>query len=125
MRGEGAGRGSPPRAEVKAHLVRLVRLYDEAWRIPGTSYRVGLDPLLGLVPGLGDVATGVLGYLLLKEAKRLGVPKHKRAALVGYYVVDLLGGVLPVVGDLFDATFKANKRSLALIQKHLAEAERN
>jgi hypothetical protein len=108
-------------ATVNPTLARLVRLHDEAWRIPGTNYRVGLDPLIGLIPGLGDVATAVLGYWILKEAKRLGVPTHRRALIIGYYVVDVLGGVLPVAGDVFDATYKAHKKALALIQKHLAE----
>jgi Domain of unknown function (DUF4112) len=105
---------------VDPRLVRVAQLFDEAWEIPGTKYRVGFDALIGLIPGLGDLATAMVGRWMLEEAKRLGVPKHRRAQILGYYIIDMVGGAVPLVGDVFDAAYKANIRSLAVIEKHQA-----
>jgi hypothetical protein len=93
---------------------------DEAIPIPGTSYRIGLDGLLGLVPGLGDAITVVMAGFMLGEARRLGLPKHQQARIAAYYGLDFLVGLVPLLGDLFDFAFKANRRSLDVLQRHLA-----
>jgi hypothetical protein len=111
-------------ARVDPRLVQMTRLFDEAWEIPGTNYRIGIDALVGIIPGIGDIATALLGRWMLQEAKRLGVPKHQRARIVAYYLVDLAVGAIPLVGDVFDATYKANKKSLAVIEKHLERRAR-
>jgi hypothetical protein len=94
-------------------------LLDNSIPIPGTGFRFGLDSIIGLVPGIGDLVGGALSLYIVLEAARLGVP---RALLVrmGYNVaVDAVVGSVPVLGDLFDAGYKANLRNLALVHEHL------
>lgn len=104
---------------VQPWLVRGTRLLDDAFTLPGTRVRLGLDSLVGLVPGVGDAVTFLFGYLLLREAKRLGVPRLVRVQMIGYYLLDLIVGAVPFVGDLFDVAFKANRKNLGLIERHL------
>jgi hypothetical protein len=97
----------------------LTRLLDSAVRVPGTSVRFGLDPVLGLVPGLGDVAgAAVSGYLVLLAA-RAGAPATVIARMVGNVALDTAAGAIPLLGDLFDATWKSNSRNVALLERHL------
>jgi Domain of unknown function (DUF4112) len=99
---------------------RLVaRLLDSAVGVPGTGMRVGLDPLLGLVPGLGDVAGAALsGYIVLLAARR-GAPASVVARMLGNVAVDTAVGAVPVLGDLFDVGWKSNTRNVALLERHL------
>jgi hypothetical protein len=96
----------------------LGNLLDNSIRVPGTNFRFGLDTIIGLVPGIGDLAGGALSLYIIVEAARLGVPRPLLLRM-GYNVaVDALVGAVPVLGDLFDAGFKANLRNLALVQRH-------
>jgi hypothetical protein len=98
----------------------IARLLDDIVRVPGTNIRVGLDPLLGLVPGLGDVVAGTMaGYLILLAA-RLGAPKVVLARMLGNVAIDSILGAVPFLGDLFDIGFKANRRNLALLDEYAA-----
>jgi hypothetical protein len=99
----------------------LTRLLDSAARVPGTNFRVGLDPVLGLVPGLGDVAGAVLSSYVIILASRLGAPTTVIVRMLGNVVIDTVGGTIPVVGDLFDAGWKSNSRNLALLELHLGQ----
>jgi hypothetical protein len=101
----------------------LTRLLDSAARVPGTSIRVGLDPVLGLVPGLGDVAGAALSGYVVLLASRLGAPTTVIVRMLGNVVVDTVGGTVPVIGDLFDVGWKANSRNLALLERHLGRPE--
>jgi hypothetical protein len=101
----------------------LTHLLDSAARVPGTSIRVGLDPVLGLVPGLGDVAGAVLSGYVVLLASRLGAPTTVIVRMLGNVVVDTVGGTVPVIGDLFDVGWKANTRNLALLERHLGRPE--
>jgi hypothetical protein len=85
---------------------------------------VGLDPIIGLVPGLGDAAGAVLSAWILVEAVRLRASNATLARIVFNIAVDALGGALPLLGDLFDAVWKANLRNVALLERHLAEPAR-
>lgn len=99
-------------------LRRLGYLLDNSIPVPGTRFRFGLDTIIGLVPGVGDLAGGILSLYIILEAARLGVPRPLLARM-GYNVaVDVLVGAVPLFGDVFDAGFKANLRNLALIQQH-------
>lgn len=100
-------------------LRSLTHLLDNAITIPGTRYRVGLDPILGLLPGGGDLLTSALSAYMVWEAARLGLPRATVTRMVSNLVLDTLLGSLPVAGDLFDATWKANTRNLALLEAHL------
>jgi hypothetical protein len=101
----------------------LTRLLDSAARVPGTSMRFGLDPVLGLVPGVGDVAGAVLSGYVVLLASRLGAPTTVIVRMLGNVVIDTVGGTVPVIGDLFDAGWKANTRNLTLLERHLGQPE--
>jgi len=97
----------------------LARALDSAVRIPGTNLRFGLDALLGLVPGLGDVTGAAMGGYLILLGSRLGAPKPVLARMVLNVALDTIAGVVPVVGDLFDVAWKANTRNMALLERYI------
>jgi hypothetical protein len=97
----------------------LARALDSAVRIPGTNMRFGLDALLGLVPGLGDVAGAAMGSYLVLLGSRLGAPKPVLARMVLNVALDTLAGVVPIAGDLFDVAWKANTRNMALLERYI------
>ena len=99
-------------------LRRWARIFDSAFRIPGTNLRFGIDPILGLVPGVGDLATPMLSLVMLWHAARLHVPKVVLARMVFNALIDAIMGIVPVAGDLFDFGWKATQWNLALIERH-------
>ncbi|HEY9883356.1 MAG TPA: DUF4112 domain-containing protein [Thermosynechococcaceae cyanobacterium] len=101
----------------------LSRLLDNAIPIPGTRFRLGLDPVLGLLPGAGDFVGAALSVYMVIEAARFGLPRKTLVQMVTNLVLDSVGGSVPVLGDLFDATWKANSRNLALLEAHVATPE--
>lgn len=108
--------------EAAVERMRLVaRVMDDGVRVPGTEARVGLDPVLGVVPGSGDVlAAGISTYIVL-EAARLGVSYVTLVKMLANVVVDTVTGAIPVVGTIVDAVFKSNRRNLALALDDLAD----
>jgi hypothetical protein len=110
--------------EIHEGIIWLARIMDDAFVLPGTNIRFGLDPILGLLPGVGDAIGALLGYFMLQEAKRLGASRWLRARMVTNYVIDGVVGVVPLVGDLFDAGFKAHRKNLKLLQDHVAKKRR-
>lgn len=107
--------------ETLARLRRTSRLLDSAVTVPGTSYRIGLDPIVGLLPGVGDVPTTVVSAYIVVEAARLGVPRATLARMVANLGIDAVVGSVPLVGDVFDAVWKANDRNVALLERRLDE----
>lgn len=103
---------------------KLATLLDSAYRVPGTNFRVGWDSLLGLIPGVGDAVTGLASAAILGYAWKLGVRKRVLARMLANVGVDVAVGAIPVVGEIFDATFKANNRNVALIERELGSAKR-
>jgi hypothetical protein len=101
-----------------AALRRWSVLLDSAFRVPGTQMTFGLDPILGLIPGLGDLTTPIFAGLLLLHAVRMKIPRVVQLRMVMNAAIDLAIGLLPVVGDLFDFGWKANVRNLALLERH-------
>jgi hypothetical protein len=99
----------------------LANLLDQAWRVPGTKLRFGLDPILGLVPGAGDLITALLGVYGVLVARQLGAPKHVQGRMLLNLGIDALAGSVPVLGDLFDFGFKAHVRNRVLLEKWLAQ----
>ena len=97
----------------------LTRLLDSVARVPGTGFRFGLDPVLGLIPGLGDVAGAALSGYVVILASRLGAPRSVIVRMLGNVAIDTVAGAMPVVGDLFDAGWKSNTRNLALLERHI------
>ncbi len=106
----------------RAHATRiraLARLMDSAVRVPGTNVRLGLDAVLGLLPGAGDLAAAAASVYIVSTAARLGVP---RSVLVRMFVnvgADVAIGSIPILGDLFDVAWRANTRNAALLDAHL------
>jgi hypothetical protein len=99
-------------------LRRLAWWLDEGIRVPGTRFRIGLDPILGLVPGLGDSAGALMGVAILAEASRRGVPRLTLIRMVANIILDTALGSVPLIGDAFDAAWKANARNLRLLERH-------
>jgi hypothetical protein len=115
----------PPAGEVgtleSARLQRLRRLgylLDDSIPIPGTPFRIGLETIVGLVPGVGDLVGGGFSAYIILQAARMGVPRSLLARMGWNLFVDVIVGAVPILGDLFDAGFKANMRNLALLERH-------
>ena len=115
----------PTLAEELSQLDWLVDLMDSRFQIPGTKYRVGLDAILGLIPGIGDGLGAVISFYILLRLWQHDLPWHLRARLVGNILVDFTLGVLPLVGDLLDIGFKANRRNVLLVRNHLVGKPKN
>lgn len=110
-----ASRLTPEQRAILDRLAALARTMDSAVTIPGTRVSVGLDFLLGLAPGVGDTVSALVAGYIIAEAQRLGVSKATTARMVGNVVIDWAVGSIPILGDVFDATFKANVRNLRLL----------
>ena len=109
----------PPRA-IK-HLDNLSRLMDAQFRVPGTQFRFGLDALIGLIPGAGDLSTfAVSGYMLIIMAQN-GASGYVLSRMVVNILIDAIVGSIPILGDLFDMVFKANMRNMRLMQQYYKE----
>jgi len=96
----------------------LARLFDTAFILPGTNVRFGIEAVMRLVPGVGDAAASALSCYLLYEAHRLGVPKHVFARLVTNVAIEGIAGAIPLVGDLFDVGFRANRRNVRILKEY-------
>ena len=93
-------------------------LLDSQFRVPGTNIRFGLDAIIGLIPGIGDISTPVFAGLLLLQGVRMRLPIVVQARMVLNAAIDMLVGFVPILGDLVDIGFKANLRNLALLERH-------
>lgn len=108
------GSGGP---EAALERVRLVaHLLDEAVRIPGTDFRVGLDPILGILPGAGDAVAAALSLYPVAEAYRLGAPTETLVKMLALVAADFTVGSVPVLGTIFDAFWKANEWNVRIIE---------
>lgn len=111
-----------PGQEQRLGLLRHVaRLLDSAVLVPGTSFRFGLDPILGLIPGLGDMVSPLFTLGLIWQARELGIPPVVLLRMIINVAIDTLIGVVPVVGDLFDFAWKSNNKNMALLEQHAVE----
>ena len=124
--------GNPPtsgtlnRPEPPTELTRsreIARILDGWFRIPGTQIRVGLDPLLGLLPGVGDWIGWIASSHLLLSAWRLKASASTLLRMTGHLVIDAVVGTVPVLGDLFDIGWRANTRNLAILEQLAAHPE--
>jgi Domain of unknown function (DUF4112) len=112
-----------PEREAERRLRRLrslVNLLDTAFEIPGTRWRFGIDGIIGLVPGAGDLLTTALSAWIIHEARSLGARRRTLARMAGNVAIDFLVGAVPVLGDFFDVAWKANAKNLALLERDLA-----
>ena len=115
---------NPDEAEHRAALDRLDRFSywtDSNFRIPFTPYRFGLSPLLGLIPGVGDFAGLLLSLYVLVEARKVGASGNVQRRIIRNMMIEFVFGLVPFLGDVFDAVFKANTRNTALLRRYLEE----
>lgn len=102
---------------------KFSRLMDTAIGIPGTKFRIGLDPIIGLVPGAGDIVDTAFSAYLIYLATRFNLPQKTLGKMIYNIGLEAVIGSVPLVGDIFDAFYKSNMRNLALLEEHLAVVE--
>lgn len=102
---------------------RIAEILDSKFRVPGTNFRFGIDPLLGLVPFVGDITSfAISGYLIIFIAKK-GISRKALILMILNVVVDTILGSIPLVGNIFDFTFRANRRNIRLLREHYEEGK--
>jgi NAD/NADP transhydrogenase beta subunit len=122
----------PPTSRIGAHaglfrdenLDLLSRLLDSWFRIPGTSIRFGLDGIIGLVPGIGDILAGLASCIIIIAAWARGAAYVTIARMLVNLALDVIIGTVPFFGDVFDIAWKANRRNYALLTRHLEQPYR-
>jgi hypothetical protein len=124
MTDEALRRGASPVVDTQGapqleRLRRLARLLDNAVQLPGTRFRFGLDPIIGLVPGIGDVIGAIFSTFIIFQAARMGASRPTLVRMLFNVGVDTLVGEIPLLGDLFDFGWKSNTRNIALLEQHL------
>ncbi len=102
-----------------ARVRKFAGLMDDKFALPGTRIRFGLDTLVGLLPGVGDAATAVVGLWLIGEAFRMKASTGVLIRMCGNVLIDATLGAVPIAGDLFDWYWKSNRRNAVLLEKHL------
>jgi hypothetical protein len=102
-------------------LRRIARTLDSAVPVPGTSFRFGLDPILGLIPGVGDLVSPLFTLGIFFQARDLRVPRVVQLRMIFNVAIDVLTGFVPIIGDLFDFAWKANNRNMGLLERHAYE----
>jgi hypothetical protein len=107
------------REETQQRLRRIAKLMDSQIRVPVLGLRIGADAVLGLVPGVGDAITGLIGAYLIYEAQRLGIPRSAVLRMVANIAFDTAVGAIPVAGDIWDFFFRANDRNMQILARHL------
>jgi branched-subunit amino acid ABC-type transport system permease component len=116
--------GAPTRDAARRRLARVAWLLDSSIPLPGMKFRIGLDAILGLLPGIGDVLGVVLSSYVVREAARLGAPPALLARMAFNVAVEGVVGLVPFLGDVFDAAWKANQRNVTLLEAHLDDPHR-
>lgn len=117
--------GTTPAAAEAAPLRRIqtvAHLMDDAFRVPGTDFRFGLDPILGILPGVGDTFSSLFSLYIVLEAARAGLPRSTLFKMLGVVGVDTVAGSVPLIGPVFDAAWKSNKWNVATLERHVEGA---
>jgi hypothetical protein len=112
------------RGDSAARMDMVARLLDSAFVVPGTRRTIGIDAIIGLVPGIGDVITTLLSSYIIWEAHNLGLPRRKIARMAANLALHAAVGSIPLIGDAFDAVFKVNQRNMKIVHRHLARTAR-
>lgn len=110
-------------AAAERRIGRVTHALDELISVPGTSVKVGLDPLIGLIPVAGDAVAALVGGWVILEASRFGVPRIVLGRMVLNLAVDLGIGAIPLLGDVYDMFFHSNSRNLALFRRHALDPD--
>lgn len=101
----------------------VAQLLDSAFVLPGTTQRIGIDAIIGLVPGIGDVVTTVLSSYVIWEARNLGIGRFALGRMLANLAIHATVGSIPVVGDIFDAFFRVNQRNMRIVQAQLRQRQ--
>ncbi len=102
-------------------ILAVSRILDEAVTVPGTRFRFGLDPIVGLIPWVGDILSAAVGLWIILEAARFDVPRIVLARMILNTTVDLLIGLVPIVGDAFDFVSRSNTANVELFRRHASD----
>ncbi len=113
-----------PEEEREKRIEAVAHLMDNAIRVPGTSFRIGIDGIIGLIPGFGDFVGTIVGSYIIVEAARGGIPSAVVFRMIANTLLEYFIGLIPVLGDLFDFTWKANIRNLNLYRAARADPRR-
>ncbi len=107
------------REAAQRRLRRLAKLMDSQVRVPGLGVRIGADAVLGLVPGVGDALSGLIGAYLIYEAHRLGIPRSAVLRMIANTAIDAVIGAIPFAGDIWDFFFRSNDRNMQILARHV------
>ena len=99
-------------------LRKLQQLLDEAFRLPGTNFRFGWDPIVGAVPWIGDFLTALFSTAIIVQAHHMRVPRVVQLRMLLNIAIDLIVGIVPFIGDVADVFWKSNKKNFALLERH-------
>lgn len=110
---------APSQEAALRRMQTVANVLDSAFVIPGTKQRVGIDAVIGLIPGLGDILTTLLSSYVIWEAKNLGVSRFALSRMMANLGIHAAVGSLPLVGDVFDAFFRVNQRNMRIVRSHL------
>jgi hypothetical protein len=102
-------------------LRRLQYALDNAFRVPGTSFRFGWDPIIGLVPWVGDLLSALMSCAIVVQAHQMRVPRVVQLRMVLNIGIDVVLGIVPLVGDLADVFWKSNAKNMAILERHAAQ----
>lgn len=113
---------SPARGDAVARMDLVARLLDRAFVVPGTHRKFGIDAVIGLVPGVGDIITTALSTYIIWEARNLGVSRLAIGRMLTNLAIHASVGAIPVIGDLFDAYFQVNQRNMRIVHQQLGRS---
>lgn len=112
---------APSKEAAVRRMQTVANLLDTAFVIPGTKQRVGIDAIIGLIPGAGDIMTTLLSSYIIWEARNLGVSRVALGRMLANLGIHAVVGSLPLVGDIFDAFFRVNQRNMRIVRKQLEQ----
>lgn len=110
---------APSQEAAVRRLQTVANLLDSAFQIPGTNQRIGIDAIIGLIPGLGDVTTTILSSYIIWEARNLGASKFALTRMLTNLGIHATIGSIPLIGDVFDAFFRVNQRNMRILRAQL------
>lgn len=118
----GKNASNPPSGNVDPFFALIAKLMDNFFHIPGTKIKFGLDPIIGLIPGLGDSSGAIISALLIIRGAKAGIPRVVLVRMALNVLLNTMGGAIPVIGDVFSVWFKSNQLNYELYQKHSGNA---
>jgi hypothetical protein len=110
-------------AAAERRIGRVTHALDELVKVPGTEFRFGVDPIIGLIPVVGDAMAAVVGGWVIAEAARFGIPRIVLLRMIVNLVVDLAIGLIPFIGDVFDFAIRSNSRNIGLFRRHALDPD--